>query len=336
MSAQEKEAGVRITTTPALYCYLCGERGELLYQNLTDRHFGVSGKWNFRKCNNAACGLVWLDPLPLEKDIAKAYQDYYTHGKNVGLDNDASLLRRVLMRCLKIFFSFLKRITLIRHARKRLDCMYLDRIKPGRILEIGCGNGVRLARMRALGWEVEGQEVDPMAVKRVIDTHSFIVHLGVLQQLSLPGASYDAVIMNHVIEHVHDPISILSECLRILKPNGILVLTTPNSESFGHETYQSSWMGLDPPRHLYIFSQKTLRAVVLKAGFRNFEVFTTAAKAEAIATGSLDIKYKGFHVMGALPEMKVYAEGMFFQMLAWFFHMRHSCSGEECVIKAEK
>jgi 2-polyprenyl-3-methyl-5-hydroxy-6-metoxy-1,4-benzoquinol methylase len=336
LSTEEKETEVHIATAPALHCYLCGEPGELLYQNLTDRHFGVSGQWNFRKCKNSACGIVWLDPLPLEKDIGKAYQNYYTHGKNSRHDNHASFARKVLRRGLRIFFSFLKRITLIRQERKRLDLMYLDRLKPGRMLEIGCGNGSRLARMHALGWEVEGQEVDPGAAESVMQAHNFILHLGVLHKLSLPDASYDAVIMNHVIEHIHDPIGILSECYRILKPDGTLVLTTPNSESLGHKTYQSAWMGLDPPRHLYIFSQKTLSTVVMKAGFRNFEVFTTSAKAEAFATGSLNIKYKGFHVMGALPGMKVYAEGMFFQLFARFFHMRHSGSGEECVVKAQK
>lgn len=60
-------------------CYVCSGHGKLLYQNLTDRLFGAPGTWNLRKCPNQKCGTVWLDPMPLEEDLYKAYATYYTH-----------------------------------------------------------------------------------------------------------------------------------------------------------------------------------------------------------------------------------------------------------------
>ena len=60
-------------------CFLCGRPGTVVYQRLCDRIFGAPGEWSLKKCPAKDCGLVWLDPMPTEEDILKAYQDYYTH-----------------------------------------------------------------------------------------------------------------------------------------------------------------------------------------------------------------------------------------------------------------
>ncbi|MCZ6587745.1 MAG: hypothetical protein O7B24_07355 [Alphaproteobacteria bacterium] len=61
-------------------CRLCGQPGDVLYRDLTDRLFSVPRAWNFRRCRNAACRLVWLDPQPAEEDFPLIYEDYGTHG----------------------------------------------------------------------------------------------------------------------------------------------------------------------------------------------------------------------------------------------------------------
>jgi hypothetical protein len=60
-------------------CYLCGAEGHILYGNLRDRLFGAPGEWNLKKCPDAKCGLIWLDPMPVEADLHKVYENYYTH-----------------------------------------------------------------------------------------------------------------------------------------------------------------------------------------------------------------------------------------------------------------
>jgi hypothetical protein len=69
----------KIRTYSIKNCYICGSQGELLYQDLKDRIFSAPGKWNFLKCPNFECGLMWLDPMPLKEDIFRAYQNYFTH-----------------------------------------------------------------------------------------------------------------------------------------------------------------------------------------------------------------------------------------------------------------
>lgn len=61
-------------------CMLCNHAGDRLYVGLEDHLFGASGIWTLKKCSNDQCGFVWLDPMPTEADIGKAYRTYYTHG----------------------------------------------------------------------------------------------------------------------------------------------------------------------------------------------------------------------------------------------------------------
>ena len=327
-----------IHTYPYPSCYLCSSQGKLLYHGLKDRIFDVQGIYNLKKCINTECGLIWVDPMPLEEDISKAYQKYYTHSKNKNFKSNRErqmIFTPILVWTVRQIYSVLKRITLIRPELKRLNTMYLDKQKPGRLLEIGCGSGQKLAQMRALGWEVEGLEIDPKAEAHA-SSKGLTVHLGNLQNLSFSDALFDAVIMNHVIEHIHDPVALLTECYRILKPNGILVAVTPNIESWGHRHFGSCWMGLDPPRHLYLFNRKSLRKVAERAGFTKYELWTTAAKAKVISAGSLDIKKRGRHRMGVPLRPSIEIGAMLYQLWAKVVSIFRPDSGEECVLKAIK
>jgi predicted SAM-dependent methyltransferase len=78
--------------------------------------------------------------------------------------------------------------------------------------------------------------------------------------------------MSHVIEHVHDPVGVLKSCFELLRPGGVLWLETPNICSFGHETFGRNWRGLEPPRHLVIFSPASMRGALEVAGFSTVEI----------------------------------------------------------------
>src|SRR5260370_12571932 len=69
----------KIRTLSRPSCMICGGRGTALYRDLIDTLFGIAGKWHMKQCENRACGLCWLDPGPVEADIALLDQSYYTH-----------------------------------------------------------------------------------------------------------------------------------------------------------------------------------------------------------------------------------------------------------------
>jgi 2-polyprenyl-3-methyl-5-hydroxy-6-metoxy-1,4-benzoquinol methylase len=331
----DRPGGDLIRSRPCPVCYLCGTRGEELYQGLRDRLFGAPGTWNFRRCPNIECGLIWLDPVPWEEDIGRAYATYYTHQQKAPSESVLSA-RRFTKSLIVAVYRFFLRLTLVHREQKQLACMYLSKTSPGRLLEVGCGDGSRLARLRGLGWEVYGQEMDPHAARYARSTHSIRVHLGRLEEAQFPNARFDAVIMNHVIEHVHDPVCLLRECNRLLSAGGTFVAVTPNAESYGHKSFRSSWRGLEPPRHLFLFSQQTLREVAGRAGFRRAYAWTTPAHAHVIVKASLQMRSSAKQHKSWLSE---FSRGILlagYQVWMMLVHLKDKNSGEECVLQATK
>lgn len=316
-------------------CRLCGASGSIIYHDLPDRLFGSLGAWNLKRCNNSSCGLVWLDPMPLEEDIHKAYQHYYTHDLAASTVNHAPVWKRSINFLMGKIYSSLIGMTPLQRERSAIDRMYLEDLVPGRLLELGCGDGSRLAKFSALGWTVEGQEVDPRSAANVSSKQRIKVHLGSLETLGLPEKSYDAIVMNHVIEHIHDPLKLLVECCRLLKPGGVCVASTPNMNGLGHQFFKSFWIGLDPPRHLLLFSKINLQRLGEHAGFGKCEVWTTAANAYGWALGSLQIRLNKTYLGRELNlTLKLFAAS--FQFLARTVYAFRKDSGDECIIRLTK
>jgi len=277
---KEESAGT-IRTRHCPECYVCRRRGELLYENLTDRLFGAPGTWSIRRCPDTKCGTVWLDPMPVEEDIGKAYDSYCTHEADVRpADGWARRLYfRMQLGYLRtkyhyrpdgrnrwdLLFTLLAYLNPIRRAGFESSVFYL-RPKPyARLLDLGCGSGAMLKSMQDLGWQVEGVDFDPAAVEKARE-RGLTVHLGTLADQNFPDETFDAIVASHFIEHIPDPLKTLQECRRILKPRGHLVMITPNADSWGHRLYKADWRGLEPPRHLIIFTPLAMAAICRQAG----------------------------------------------------------------------
>lgn len=336
----DQQSRNEIRSRPCPDCCLCGTPGRPLYSGLRDRLFGAPGEWNLKKCPNPDCRLVWLDPIPLEEDIGQAYRNYYTHRPGDADIESSEALHKMLNLARSILRGIYKvsvRATPIYYERKKLFLMYLDKTKPGRLLDVGCGDGQRLVQFRKLGWEVEGQEVDPKSAEYASSTHGIPVHLGFLEDLRFPDAAFDAITMNHVIEHVHDPVALLAECRRVLRPGGALVAVTPNVESYEHKHFGSHWRGLEPPRHLHVFSQRSLRKVASKAGFGKRDTWTTAANTQIFAMGSLALRRYSYYQTGKRQNgLSRHALAVGHQLWTSAVNLRNKDSGEECVLKATK
>ena len=277
-------------------CYMCGSRGIPLYTEMTDRLFGAPGFWTLKRCPDPSCGLVWMDPMPTKSEVWKAYRTYYTHrmGENMG-GHSNDRLSRLILKIIKPIFKIYMAASGLRKLEKswryQREYAYLqDPLPEGRLLDVGCGNGDMLDRLRQQGWYVEGTDVDPEAVINAHEKHGLTVHQGLLEELQFPTGSFDAVTLNHVIEHVHNPCELLGECLRVLKHHGRLVLITPNIDGLGHQKFGKSWLPLDPPRHLHLFTENTLRKCATKSGFQSIETRSTAAHAQGVFEGSIEIE----------------------------------------------
>jgi 2-polyprenyl-3-methyl-5-hydroxy-6-metoxy-1,4-benzoquinol methylase len=145
---------------------------------------------------------------------------------------------------------------------------HLPRPRAGgdRLLDVGCGAGDFLIRAKACGWDAVGIEPDSSAAAQAQES-GCKVYAGSIGQWADELGRFDVVTLGHVIEHVPEPRGTLETCHRLLKPRGLIWLETPNIESYGHARFGPSWVHLDPPRHLALFSSSSLKRALASAGF---------------------------------------------------------------------
>lgn len=267
------------------HCPVCGAASrKLLHADLVDNAFRTApGKWALWTC--AKCRSAYLDPRPSRDSIHRAYANYYTHQAGTGKDDYKALspfrkLRRRLVNgytewrysspalpsnslgvVAALIFPSLRR--LLDHQFRHLPRLPKD---GGKLLDVGCGAGSFLILARASGWDVVGLDPDPEAVAQA-NKQGLKVFEGAIEYFDGKSELFDVITLNHVIEHVHDPVRVLESCHALLKPGGQLWLETPNIESIGHARYKKSWRGLEAPRHLAIFNQDSLRHIFQYAGF---------------------------------------------------------------------
>jgi len=162
------------------------------------------------------------------------------------------------------------------------------------------------------------------------------VQLGSLEDQSYSDNSFDVVFMSHVIEHVHDPESLVRRCFDLVQDGGQLVILTPNSRSLGHRIFRSCWMPLDPPRHLHLFNMKVLKEMALNAGFKEIKVRTIVRDANGAFIGSRNIKKFGKHDMSTLYPLISRVSGRLFQLFEWLLNLFIKDVGEEVLLIAKK
>lgn len=332
-------------------CFLCQVEGNLLYSGLTDRLYGVDGSWNFYYCED--CKLVWINPRPIIDDVNKLYKEYHTHKlrkdkRNSGIKNriKASVLEEKYgytdISSPKIpFGKFITRLSLLQDLVGS-QIMMLDQNIRGRLLDIGAGNGFFLNQMRELGWEVVGIEQDPVAASLAGKEYGISVFSGSLDDFPIEAEAFDVVTMDHVIEHLHDPMKSLEKVYKILKPGGYFALLTPNIESYGHIKFTDSWLHLDPPRHIYLYCIESIHKLINEIGFQLINSRTLSSSAWWVWIASNVIKRFGKIEGGdlSIQDLNFISKlrGMSFELMEEILRLNSDQKnhGEEIYILAQK
>jgi SAM-dependent methyltransferase len=227
-------------------------------------------------------------------------------------------------------------LALLPHRRAALDASILGLPwrENGIVLEIGCGNGDRLALLQELGWKILGIEPD--------DASAAIARTRGIEILNRPfgsgllnAASVDAILLCHVIEHLSQPEEALKECYRLLKPGGVLIILTPNTQSLGYQKFGKNWLHLDPPRHLNLFNQKNLNGLLTKSGFSNPACCSTLRDANWTLGGSLALKKRNTYKIGSLPFLERLM-GLILLYDEWAALKKNPFCGEDLICEAQK
>ena len=147
--------------------------------------------------------------------------------------------------------------------------------RTGRWLDVGCGAGTLLEAVRGRGWDAVGTEVS-MSGAEAVRAKGFEVHAGELQELELEHESFDVLSLVEVVEHVPAPRQLLADARALLRPGGVLYVTTPHGRGISARLLGTSWSVVIPPEHLQLFSLAGLKSAAAGAGLDTVRLRTQA------------------------------------------------------------
>ena len=137
-------------------------------------------------------------------------------------------------------------------------------MKPGgRLLDYGCGNGAFAKHMSETGFSAVGLEPFSLGSPQVRGNLRLV--RGPLEEATDLG-EFDAITLWHVLEHVPNPVDLLTRLAKHLRPDGVLFVSVPNFASWQSSVFRDSWFHLDAPRHLLHFEPDTLTDCLKRAG----------------------------------------------------------------------
>jgi SAM-dependent methyltransferase len=139
--------------------------------------------------------------------------------------------------------------------------------KTNRLLDVGCSAAFFLKLARDRKWDVQGVEVSDFGVKFTREELKIPVFQGFLQDADYPDESFDAAFSSHVIEHVGDPVGLLQEMRRILRPGGALITVLPTQFTSPSYRFFGKWTGEGPPRHVSYFTKRVFEDRLRQLGF---------------------------------------------------------------------
>lgn len=288
-------------------CTACLKNTQFLWADNFD-----SKEYCFYKC--LYCGLHFIYPIPDAQVIDLLYNKNYPSYQFDTIDIDieraypplkVKIARWRFAKCRKTSFRFLLEKFLaiaIEIASGRMFSfplgVPLSLPLGAEILDVGCGSGKWLLFMQRQGYvNLMGQDVSGPAASR-LKPFGIPVVVGTLPEVGLPAELFDLIRMEHVLEHVSNPIEYLNEARRLLKSHGRIVMTVPAIESLSYKISGRDWLALEFPLHIYHYSLQSLRHIASRSGLtiRRYRYLSVWEQ----VIGSVDRSYLGSNLYRVL------------------------------------
>ena len=226
---------------PRGICPACGSADVADGIPVPDHEYGLSYVARYRECG--ACGTIFQEPMPTLAELASFYPfDYHsmTH---------SGLLHRI-------------------RSGMRIGRLAKLLTADGAILDYGCGDGAFLvqAAERLPGRRLWGYEIADRTETIVLAGGAVTLVKGAISDLLATLPKCSLITLNHVIEHLPDPLAVVKALVEKLLPGGIFEGQTPAADSLERSVFGSCWSGYHAPRHTVVFSRKGLRRVLECSG----------------------------------------------------------------------
>ena len=237
-------------------CLICGSTGFSIKYDL--------GAHKILRCRD--CTFMWLFPAPAKEELKEIYDiNYYQNQSFYQSDN-----------CIYGYFDyFSERINKQANFLNLMDEIleHLDDFQPevSRFLDIGCGLGYLLDVASDKSFQVAGIEFNPAAVERIKQKYVFPVFCG--DFMDYQGEPYDVICMLDVIEHLADPKAAVVKMNQLLRPGGVLVISTMDCDSLTSRLLGKRLEDFRRVReHLFFFNRRTMTSLLEKAGFEILKI----------------------------------------------------------------
>lgn len=230
-------------------CPVCGKSEALPF--LTCKDCFVTRE-EFLICKCSACNFAFTQDFPSEKIISKYYQsaEYVSH-----TDTKRGIVNKL--------YHLARSITL-KYKSKLITKNSNNRI--GKLLDIGCGTGYFLNKMKEMGWIVDGIEASASVREHVKNQFGIKVQDSA-SLFSKEEKSFDVVTMWHVLEHLEHLHQVMTSLHKMLKDDGVAFIALPNKDSYDACHYKHKWAAYDVPRHLWHFSPTDFKMLAEKYHF---------------------------------------------------------------------
>lgn len=216
------------------------------------KQFGVIDQYKdqFEFCVCFSCGANFLNPLPSQDQLKRAYaNDYYGEGT-------------------KKFSPAVERV--LNYFRSQKAAAFSKYLNNGdKILDVGCADGEFLHQLSKFGnYELHGLELEGKAFERAKQRTELILHGGVLEKETYPQENFQFISLVHVFEHLPNPGETIACLSEIIKSKGFLYIEQPNINSWQAKLFKDKWLHLDPPRHLNFLPEETFITKMEEYGFQ--------------------------------------------------------------------
>lgn len=227
-------------------CIVCKSDQKLMFKYM---------KYDYHICTS--CALVSTYPLPDSETIDAHYKNKFKKG-------NYQLLQEYAGQYARIYEDF------VRILGDRLQ-LYGRNYQQLRLLDVGCFTGEFLEILHKYGVDVYGLELQEEAVELASKKLPGRIFKADVFSRNFPQIQCDVVTLMGVIEHVTDPVKLLTRSSELLRKDGILMLQTPNSRSSLARVMRKYWPPFAPVEHIHLFSRKSLENLLKKLGYVDIE-----------------------------------------------------------------
>lgn len=255
-------------------CRVCqNEKDNIAYQ-VKEMYWGTADEFTYFECSQCGC----LQIMDVPENMGKYYDNrYYSFTNNPETSsNNIPFIPRLkrwfrIMRASQAYWQkglvgwFFVKIK--RNHFFPLSPYGLHLNKDSKVLDVGCGSGELLCRLKEHGMK-NLYGIDPYVEKEIRYKNGVVIYKMSLEDSASIIGKMDLIMFNHSFEHMLESVKVLSFCRQILQDGGRVLIRVPTTSSEAWRIYRENWAGIMAPFHFILHSRKSLTMVAVQAGFQ--------------------------------------------------------------------